>query len=110
MAADDRAGRLCHFQEAAAENFLENFRRPGGWKRDDGESRNRAATHGINVAERIRCGDLTEKRRVVHNWREKINGLHDSQIVSETIDSGVVTGFKTDQNVWIDLARQTFQN
>src|ERR1700693_47114 len=108
MAADDGAGSLGHFRKATAENFLKNFRRFGSWKRDDGESRNRATTHGVNVAERIGCGNLTEKRRLVPDWREKIDGLHDGQIVSETIDGGVVTGFKTYQDVGIDLARQPF--
>ena len=95
--------RFCHFRQAAAQNLFQDFRRAGCGKRQDGERGNRPAAHRVHIAECIGGGYLTEKLGVINNRREKIHGLHDGEIVGEPIDGRVVAGFKTDDDIGIDL-------
>ena len=110
MAADDCAIRLGHFGEAAAENLFENFWRAGVGKGDDSERGDRATAHCVDVAERVGCCDLAKEFRVIYDRREKINGLHDSEVVGEAINGSVVAGFETDDHVRIGLMRKAFQH
>ena len=42
---------------------------------------------------------MTEDERVIDDGREKVNGLHDRQVIAQSIHSGVVGFVKTDQDV-----------
>ena len=110
MAADDRAICFRHFRKAAAQNLFESFGSACGGKCDDGERGNRPAAHGVDVAERVGGGNLAEQIGIVHDRREKIDGLYDGEIVGEAIDGGVVTGFKADEDIRIGLRRKAFEN
>ena len=103
MSADHGAIRFCHFRQTAAQNLFQHFRRASCGKGQDGERGNRTTAHGIHIAERIGSGHLAEKLGIIEDRREKVHGLHDGEIVGEAIDSCIVAGFKTNDDVRINL-------
>jgi hypothetical protein len=103
MSTDDGATRFRHFRETAAQDLFEDFRRTGSGERQDRERGNWPAAHGIHIAERVGGSDLAEKLRIIENGREKIHGLNYGEIVCESIYGCIVAGFKTDDDVRINL-------
>ncbi len=61
--------------------------------------------HGVDVAERVRRGDGSERERIVDNRSEKIDRLHQRHVGRQTVHSGVVGGIEADQNIGIFHAR-----
>ncbi len=61
----------------------------------------RPRPHRVDVAQRVGRGDLTEDERVVHQWREEVERLHDRQAVGEAIDACIAEVFSTDEQVRI---------
>jgi hypothetical protein len=59
-------------------------------KTDQRQRCERLAAHGVNVAQRVGCGDLAESVRVVDDGSEEIDGLHQRLIGRDLIHSGVV--------------------
>src|SRR6202521_3672429 len=110
MAANDAALRFIHFHKAAAHNLFENFRIAFFGKPDDGKRGNRPASHGVDVAERVGGGDLTEKLRGIHDRREKIDGLDEREAFAEQVDSCVIVRIKAHENVGIGLTGQFAQD
>ena len=48
--------------------------------------------------------------RVVNHRREKINGLHERNVIGQTIHTGIVMRLRSDQYIRIDNLRQAAQN
>ncbi len=67
----------------------------------------RPAAHGIHVTDRICCGNLTEKIRIVYRRCDNVGRGDDGRFVRESVDTGIVTGIKADQQVWILVFRQS---
>ena len=74
---------------------------PSVGKRDDGKRGGGASAHGVNVAERIRRGNLAERKRIVGNRREKIDCLDERQFIAQLIHPGVVVGFEANEKIRI---------
>ena len=64
--------------------------------------RNRGAAHGPHVVDRIKRRNAAVIERIIYNRREEIERLHERQIVTQTIHSGVVRFVETDQQIRIE--------
>jgi hypothetical protein len=67
------------------------------------------AAHGVDVAQGIAGGNLTECIGIIHNRREKINGLNQGQVIGYTIDAGVIRAVQPDQHIGISRKNQSAQ-
>ena len=110
MAADDAAFRFRHLRKAAANNLLQDFRITLVRKPHNRKRGNRLAAHGVNIAQRIRCRDLPESVRIIHDRREKIDGLNHRHLMAQQIHPRIVVGVKTNEHVRISWPRQAAQN
>ena len=68
---------------------------------DNRERRDRAAAHGVDVAQRIDRGDGAEGVRVVHDRGEEIHRLDEGELRRQLVHAGVVGGVKPDQHILI---------
>src|ERR1700722_5209399 len=109
MPADYEASGFGHFCKSAAHDLIENRRIAALRESNERQRGNWAPPHGVNVTERVRGGDLSEKIWVVNNRREKISGLYQSDIRRDAIDAGIIAGLKSDQNICVGLARKSAQ-
>ena len=66
--------------------------------REPGWAVKRFATHRINIAQRVRRGDLTVGKRIVHDRREEIHGLHERAIAVQPEHTRIVRGPIVDQD------------
>ena len=81
MSADDAALCLGHLRQAPADDLLQEVRIASVREPNQRERRNGTTAHGIDIAQSVRRGDLTEVKRLVHNRREEIHSLHKSHAV-----------------------------
>src|ERR1022692_2283451 len=90
VAADHGASGLDHFREATGEDALKNSQICLLGEADQRERGQRAAAHGVDVAQSIRGGNLAENVRVVDDWSEEVDRLDQRLIGRDLINSGVV--------------------
>ena len=57
--------------------------------------------HGVDVAQRVGRGDLTEPVRIVYDRREKIDGLDQCEVLGNLIDPGIVRPLQSDNHVGV---------
>ncbi len=103
VATDHGASGLDHLGESSSKNLLKNFEVSLFWKAYQCKRSKRLPAHGINIAQRVGSCDLSESVRIVHNWREKVDGLYQSLIRRDLIHSGVVGVVEADQNIRVML-------
>ena len=100
MAAYDHASDLRCLGEATTQN-----RRNYSWpneihgETDDIEGGQWPPAHGVDVGQRVGGCDLAVRKRVIHDRREKINGLHECAMAVQPIHTRVVERFRTDEYV-----------
>src|ERR1700677_5215662 len=90
VATDYDASGFNHFGQSAGENVFQNFEVSFLGKTHQCQRSNRASAHGVDIAQRVGGGDLAENVGIIHDWREEIDGLHQSLIGRDLIHSGVV--------------------
>jgi hypothetical protein len=76
---------------------------------DDIQSRQGLAAHGVDIAQGISHGNPTEVVRVIDYRREKVDRLHESQVVRELIDAGVFRPLHARDEIGVGLERQAGQ-
>src|SRR6267154_4297997 len=76
MAADHGTSGLDHLRKTAGQYAFENCEISFLGEADQSERRQRPPTHGVNVAEGVGGGNMSESVRVVNDGRKKIDGLH----------------------------------
>src|SRR5205814_10255646 len=102
VAADDGASGFDHFRKPTGKNSLKDFEVAFFRKANESKGGERASAHRVNVAQRV-CGrDLAESVGIVNDWREEIDGLHESLVGCDFIHSGVVGVVEADYNVRVD--------
>ena len=79
-------------------------------ERRNRKRRERAAAHGVDVAQRVGCGDLAVDERVVDDRREEIDRLHDRRAVIPPVHTGIVRIPEVHQNPWVSLRRDVAQH
>ena len=77
VAAGDERACLVDLVVAAAQNIMHSLLRHRLRHSHDIEAEFRLTTHGVDVGQRICCGDLAEGVRVIRNGREEIDRLHE---------------------------------
>ena len=93
MPPHDRATGFGRFGEPAAQNIGNRFFREKilGHPHDV-QRRQGTAAHGIDIGQRIGGGDLPVQKGIIHDGREKIDGLHQGAIAVNAINAGVIGG------------------
>src|SRR5438045_3936293 len=81
VSADHRTSGLDHLGKSPGKDALENCCISVLGKTDHRQCVEWSSTHGVDVAQRIYCCDLSEGERIVHDGGEEIYGLHQRQIV-----------------------------
>ena len=61
----------------------------------------RSSSHGVNIAQGIRDGDLAECVRIVHDGCKKIHRLDNGQVVSKLINTGIIQRIHTPDNIGV---------
>ena len=110
VAARERAARLDDLLAAALQDASQNVEIHLLGETYDIERGAHGAAHGIHVAECVGRGNLTENIRVFHHRREKVQRLHDGEVVGQAIDRRVVARLGADQQIGIGRPRQFFQH
>jgi len=104
VTADDESAGFVHFVLSPTKNLSENRDRElARRKADDVERRERLTPHRVDVGEGVRRRDLAEAVRVVDDGREKVDGLHEREIVRQHEDPRVVEGLAADDQPRIRL-------
>ena len=102
VASYNNRAALFDFIGAAFENLAKDFHlHLTLWEANDVHRRFGFSTHGVNVAQRIRGGDLTEDIGIVNDGREKIHRVDDGQIGTQTKYPGVVGRFRSDEHIGV---------
>ena len=70
----------------------------------------RLAAHGVNVAQRVRCGDLPEKIGIVYDRREEVHGLDNGRLIGNAVNAGIIAAVEADQQARIRHVRQVCKN
>ena len=111
MTAEQRHARLAQFVEPAAENRADRAMIEAlCWKRPDGERCQRSPTHRVDVADRVRRGNLAVHVRVVDNRREKVDGLHQRRSALPPEDTRIVRGPEVDKDTVVGLRGDVTQH
>ena len=103
VAADDGASGFHHLRKAAGQNALENFEIAFFGEADQRERSQRTSAHGVDVAQRVGGGDLSEGVGIVDDGREEVDGLHQRGVGRDLIHSGVVGVIEADQHIRVML-------
>src|SRR5205823_5584621 len=98
-----RAARFHHLGKSARQDLLKNREITFFWKAHQSEGRERTPAHSVDIAERVRGGNLTEGEWVVDDGREKINRLHQRRFRPDLIHARVVGVIEADQNLRVML-------
>ena len=95
---------------AAAQNLAHSFIVHRVRQAHDVERQLRRAAHGVDVAERVRRGNLPVQERVVHNRREKVRRLDDCRVVTDDIDACVVALVVADDQPRVCVRAEALQH
>ena len=111
VTAEQRHSGLAQLVEAAAKNRgdgprLESILR----KCRDRKRRERTSAHRIDVADRVRGGDLAVGVRVVHDRREKIDRLHQRRSAFPREHTRIVRRPEVDKDTGIKRRRDVTQH
>ena len=110
MTAGDERARLIDLVIAAAQDLVDGILRHGFRHGHNIQAQLRLAAHGVDVGQGVRRGDLAEHIRVVRDGREKVDGLHERQLVRDLINGRVVALVKADEQIRVivhaDIAQQ----
>jgi MHS family metabolite:H+ symporter-like MFS transporter len=68
---------------------------------DDVERGERLASHGVDIGERVRRGDPSERVRVIDDGRKEIDGLNEGQIIAQDENARIVEGLAPDEQAGI---------
>ena len=99
VAADDEAVGLGGLVVAAAQHVAQHLAGQGGGEAHYVEGQQRAAAHGVDVAEGVGRGHRAEFIGVVGDGREEVHGQHQPRAVVQPVDGGVVAGGRPNQQV-----------
>jgi len=103
VAADDGASSLNHFAEASGEDLFEDLRVTFLREADQGKRRDGAAAHGVDIAEGVGGGDLSEGEGIVDDGSEEVDSLDESERGRDEVDSGVVGLVEANQDIRVLL-------
>ena len=99
MTARDGATRLDALVGAARQNLTGNLNAQTARNAQQVHSMARPPAHGVDVRQRVGCGDLAEQIGIVDHRREEVDGLHEAQVFAKTKDTRIVGGIEPHEQV-----------
>ena len=72
-----------------------------GWEPHQIKAREWSTAHGVDIAQRVRSGDLSKDKGIVNRRSDKVGSRHHRHIIIEAIDSCIVTLLEADQQILI---------
>ena len=110
MAAGEHCPGLGDLVQGTGDNAVELFGRkfPRG-KADKVQAGDWASAHGINVTDGVCRGDLAVGERVVDRGRDVVGGGDDGNLLGQLVDTGIIAGIKTNEQVGILVLGKAFQ-
>jgi hypothetical protein len=110
VAAGEHCPGLGDLVQGTGNNAVELFGRqfPGG-EADKVQAGDRAGTHGINVTDGVGRGDLAVGERVIDRGCDEVGGGDDGDFLAQLVDTGVIAGVKTNEQVGILVLGKAFQ-
>jgi len=108
--ADEHRTGLAHLVLPATQDLRQHgVRELAGREADDRERREWLSTHGEDIGQRIRGGDLSEDIGIVDDRREEIDGLDQREIVAHDEDPRVVEGLPPHDDSAVGVHRHAAQ-
>ena len=103
--------RLLQLGKASPKDLFQDRKREG-LDREGREIKSRewGSSHGVDIAQRVRGGDLPEGKGVIDNRSEKVDGLNQGKVVGQLIDPRVVRGLCPHQDFRVFGDREFLQN
>ena len=101
MAAGDGNTGLYGLLRAAAQYLTDHVVGQIAGERCDVQGEERPPAHGVDVAQRIGCGNRSVGVRVVDDGREEIDRRDQRLVVAQPVDGSIVRVTETDQQVGI---------
>src|ERR1700723_2852267 len=95
MATYKSAACFNHFFEGSLKNFTHDFCAQFLRKTKDVHAGRRSSSHGVDVAQRVSCGDATKPSGVINNGSEKIESLNERTFGSQKIHARIVSLVET---------------
>jgi len=83
-------GTVKGLRPSAAHDLLENCEIGIRWEASNCESSEWLAAHRINVAQCIGGGDLPERKRVIDQGSEEVDGLHERLVGANAVNARIV--------------------
>ena len=109
--ARDRCARFCDFFLQSGEHLTEHREvKLLRGKSHQAEGHDRPSTHGVDIRERVGCGDAAEHSGIVHRGRDEVGGRHNRAILGNTIDRRIVAGLEADQQRFVVRTRKLREN
>ena len=73
------------------------------------ECRDRLASHGINIGNRVGSRYLAKPVGIIHRWRNEIHRVDHGNFVRQPIDGCVISGLNAHQKIWISWWGEPFK-
>ncbi len=110
MATGEHCAGLGDLVQGTCDNAVQLFRRkfPGG-EADEVQAGDWACAHCINVTDGVCRGDLAIGERVVDRGRDEVGGGDDGDLLAQLVDTGIIAGVKTNEQVGILVLGKAFQ-
>ena len=110
VSAEQRDAGLGQLVETAGEDPLQDGAVGVFRKRGDRQRGERPAAHRVDVAQRVGGGNLPVDERIVDDWREEIDRLHERARLVEPVHTCIVRGPIVDQDPVVVLHGQIAQH
>jgi hypothetical protein len=85
---------------ATAQNLCEHLAgQAGQWPTNNIQRCLWCSSHRIDIGERVGSRDLTEGERVVDYWSEKVDRVHQSEIIAKAKNTGIIASRNTHEHI-----------
>jgi hypothetical protein len=110
VAAGEHRPGLGDLVQGTCDNAVQLFRRkfPRG-EADKVQAGDWASAHGINVTDGVCRGDLAVGEWVVDRGRDVVSSGDDGNLLGKLVDTGIVAGVKTNEQVGVLVLWKAFQ-
>ena len=108
--AEERDASLAENTDPAGEDAAEHGRIGVSRIRRNRQGREGPAAHCVDVAQRVGRGDPSVHERVVHDWSEEIDCLHEGPLVIQLVHTRIVRGPIVDQDPVVSMYGQIAQD
>jgi hypothetical protein len=101
VAAGNNCACFRNFAVAALQDFAHHFDWQTGREANQIHCDGRVTAHSVDIAEGVGSGNLTEEIWVVNHWREEVNSLYNTKVITEFINQRIIGSIEADNQVWV---------